>query len=56
MKLYFYIFLIAILLNNNSVVASETTQCFEKAWAHPGDGGLGLTSGQAIELCHQLSD
>lgn len=32
--------------------ANEATNCFEKAWAHPSNGGLGLTRGQATRLCN----
>jgi len=34
-----------------SALADEVTKCFEKAWRHPDDGGLGLNRGGAIELC-----
>jgi hypothetical protein len=33
-------------------LANEATKCFEKAWAHPGDDGLGLNRGQATSLCN----
>ena len=31
--------------------ANEVTKCFEKAWGHPDNGGLGLHRAGAIELC-----
>ncbi len=37
---------------NQSVLADQATDCFNKAWAHPDDGGLGLTKGQAIAICN----
>jgi hypothetical protein len=33
------------------VVASEVTQCFEKAYGHPDNGGFGLHLGGAKDLC-----
>lgn len=41
----------SVTLCSGTADASKTIECFEKAWAHPGDGGLGLTAGQAITLC-----
>ena len=43
--------LLLFLMPNLVMEAVAGTQCFEKAWAHPGNGGLGLTRGHAIELC-----
>ena len=31
--------------------AAAGTQCFDKAWEHPSNGGLGLTKGHAVKLC-----
>jgi len=56
MKYCFYIVLFALSLNSASVIAGEVTQCFEKAWAHPDNGGLGLHRGGAIELCQGASN
>lgn len=42
---------VTFFLNGQAVFASEVTDCFEKAWRHPDNGGLGLTRGMAIELC-----
>ena len=46
----------AVLLFGQPVFANEAIQCFEKAWANPNDGGLGLTRGQAIDLCRGATD
>jgi|APSaa5957512535_1039671.scaffolds.fasta_scaffold169355_2 hypothetical protein len=43
--------LLLFLIPNLVMEAAAGTQCFDKAFAHPGNGGLGLTRGQAIELC-----
>lgn len=43
---------IILIFISHSVIASEVTKCFEEAWRHPGNGGLGLTRGSAIELCN----
>ena len=29
----------------------EVTQCYETAWAHPNNGGLGMPRGLAVDLC-----
>jgi len=50
-NMYKYIFAAATLLFSYSVIADEVTQCFEKAWAHPDNGGLGLHRGGAVDLC-----
>ncbi len=50
-NMYKYIFAAAMLLFSQSVIADEVTQCFEKAWAHPDNGGLGLHRGGAVDLC-----
>ena len=47
---------ITLFLNCQAVFANEATKCFEKAWAHPNDGGLGLNRGQAVRLCNRASD
>jgi len=39
------------LLSIQPVMAEEVTICFEKAWAHPENGGLGLHRGGAVDLC-----
>ena len=52
----FYNLLFTLPLNCTSAIAGEVTQCFEKAWGNPGDGGLGLNRGQAIELCQGASN
>jgi hypothetical protein len=50
MKTKFLILLLA-LFGAESVVANEAIKCYETAWGHPKEGGLGLTAGQAVELC-----
>lgn len=35
--------------------ALETLSCYAEAWASPDEGGLGLTRGQAIDLCKSNS-
>ena len=52
MKYFFLASLFTLFLIGEPVAASEVTQCFEKAWDHPNDGGLGLIRGQAVELCN----
>jgi hypothetical protein len=47
---------ITLFLSCQAVFANEATKCFEKAWAHPNDGGLGLNRGQAVELCNGASN
>ena len=34
--------------------AAATVACFAEAWAHPAEGGLGLTRGQAVDLCRTI--
>lgn len=51
MKYNFFAFLVALFLSGTRAVANEATQCFELAWAHPKNGGLELTTGQAVGLC-----
>ena len=51
MKYCFHIVLFALSLNCASVIAGEVTQCFEIAYGHPDNGGLGLHRGGAVELC-----
>ena len=48
---YFILVMFALFLNQ-SALADESTDCFNKAWGHPDDGGLGLTRGQAVEICN----
>jgi hypothetical protein len=38
-----------------AALADEVTKCFEKAWGHPDNGGLGLNRGQAVSLCSRAS-
>lgn len=45
-----------VLFFGQPAFANEATRCFEKAWAHPNDGGLGLTRGLAVELCKGAND
>ena len=35
----------ALFLYAQPALADEVTLCFEKAWAHPNDGGLGMPRG-----------
>ena len=56
MKYFFHIVLFTLSLNSTSVIAGEVSQCFEKAWGHPDNGGLGLHRGGAIELCQGASN
>ena len=41
----------AIFLCAQPALADEVTECFQRAWAHPGDGGLGMPRGLAVDLC-----
>ena len=43
--------LLLFLIPNLVMEAAAGTQCFDKAWEHPSNGGLGLTKGQAVKLC-----
>ena len=52
MKYFFIVSLFALFLSGELVAASEVTQCFEIAWGHPDEGGLGLNRGQAVEMCN----
>ena len=45
------IVLSAMFLYAQPAMADEVTLCFEKAWAHPNDGGLGMPRGLAVDLC-----
>lgn len=36
--------------------ASEPTRCYEIAWGSKENPGLGLTAGQAVELCSGAND
>ena len=51
MKYFLLVSLLTLFVSGNVVAANEMAQCFEKAWGHPDDGGLGLNRGQAVELC-----
>jgi hypothetical protein len=44
------------MLVTGSALANEVTLCFEKAWAHPNDGGLGMPRGSAVDLCRGATD
>lgn len=48
--------MVALFLSGTCAVASEAIQCFELAWTHRDNGGLGLTRGQAAALCNGASD
>jgi len=53
--------LVAILASSlahadNTVQLSEPVKCYQAAWLSLEKGGLGLTSGQAIELCGGAKD
>ena len=50
MKTKFLILLLA-LFGAESVATNEAIKCYETAWGLPVEGGLGLTAGQAVELC-----
>ncbi|MGQ2966955.1 hypothetical protein [Methylophilus sp.] len=52
MKHMLEIVLLLVLLNPFTSSATEVTDCFDKAYAHSDNGGLGLNRGQAIELCN----
>ena len=56
MKYFFLVSLFTLFLSGKLVAASEVTQCFEKAWDHPDNGGLGLNRGQAVELCKKSAE
>ena len=56
MKHLLLIIPITLFLNSQAVFADEVTKCFEKAWEHPNNGGLGLNRGQAVELCTGASN
>ncbi|WP_055871087.1 hypothetical protein [Methylophilus sp. Leaf414] len=51
MKHYLEIFLIGAILHPCILKATEVTYCFDKAWAHPDNGRLGLKGGPAIVFC-----
>ena len=51
MKYFFLVSLFTLFLSGKLLAAIEVTQCIENAWAHPGNGGLGLNRSQAVELC-----
>ena len=51
MKYFFLVSLFTLFLSGKLVADIEVTQCFENASALPGNGGLGLNRGQAVELC-----
>ena len=56
MKYAVLVSLCSLFLVGQPVIASDAAQCYEKAWAHTADGGLGLTVGQANELCGGAAD
>jgi len=41
---------------DNTVQVSEPVKCYQMAWQSLEKGGLGLTSGQAVELCAGAKD
>jgi hypothetical protein len=41
---------------SESAPASEPIKCYEIAWGSKESSGLGLTAGQAIELCSGVTD
>lgn len=46
------IFILSItLFVSQSLLANEIIKCYQIAWGHPQNKGLGLTKGQAIRLC-----
>ena len=42
---------LAVKLCSGTTDAVEAISCYEEAFLHPGNGGLGLTRGLAVELC-----
>ena len=56
MKYAVLVSLCSLFLVGQPVIASNAAQCFETARAHTADGGLGLTIGQANELCRGSAD
>jgi len=44
----------AVELCAGTVDAVKTVACFIEAWSHPGISGLGLTLGQAVDLCRTI--
>ena len=56
MKYFFLVSLFTLFLSGKLVAAIEVTQCFENAWAHPDNGGLGLNRGQAIDMCKKSAE
>ncbi len=56
MKHFLLIIPITLFVYGQAVFADEVTKCFEKAWEHPENGGLGLNRGQAIKLCNGASN
>mgnify|MGYP006096920701 CR=1 FL=1 len=43
--------LLLFLIPNLVMGAAAGTQCFNNAWEHPDNGGLGLTRRLAVDLC-----
>jgi hypothetical protein len=56
MKYAVLVSLCSLFLVGQPVIASTAAQCYETAQAHTADGGLGLTIGQANELCRGAAD
>lgn len=56
MRAIFFISVSALLTVSNPVAASEPIKCYEKAWAHQDNAGLGLPAGLAVELCSGATD
>jgi hypothetical protein len=46
----------ALDLCKGAVNGKAVTVCFEVAFSHPGNGGLGLHRGGAVELCKGAAD
>ena len=46
----------SLFLVGQPAIARVAAQCYEKALTHTADGGLGLTKGQANELCRGAAD
>lgn len=44
------------LASHNSIAGDFAVDCFERALAHPADGGLGLNQGTKVELCRDARD
>jgi hypothetical protein len=45
-----------LLMSSLATAASEPIKCYEIAWGSKQSPGLGLTAGQAVELCSGATD